>query len=102
LAYADDVNHHHHHESCENNLKHWHDLSLKAVNFHSFQCQGEEVTVSRKPEVACAIAAVIKALWADFPDFGQLIQGHFHKKCPYFVPTYTPQLEVQSTEKHYE
>jgi nucleoporin GLE1 len=35
-----------------------------------FVCQGE-LTVSSRPEAAFAIAAVIEALWADFPDFGQ-------------------------------
>jgi hypothetical protein len=85
----------------KNNLEHWHDLLLKAVNSYSFQCQGE-LTVSSKPEAAFAFATVIKALCADFPDFGPLILGHFHRACPYLVPMYMPQLEGQSTEDYYK
>lgn len=66
-----------------------------------FVCQGE-LSVSSKPEAAFAIAAVIEALWADFPDFGQLVLGHFHRECPYLVPIYMPQLEGQSTEDYYK
>lgn len=66
-----------------------------------FVCQGE-LTVSSKPEAAFAIAAVIEALWADFPDFGQLILGHFHRECPYLVPIFMPQVEGQSTEDYYK
>lgn len=71
------------------------------MNLYSFQCQGE-LSVSSKPEAAFAIAAVIEALWADFPDFGQLVLGHFHRACPYLVPVYMPQLEGQSTEDYYK
>ncbi|XP_021942051.1 nucleoporin GLE1-like, partial [Zootermopsis nevadensis] len=75
-------------------------VSLKFVIFDCFQWQGEH-TVSSKPEAAFAIAAVIEALWADFPDFGELILGHFYRECPYLVPIFMPQVEGQSNEDYY-
>ncbi|KAJ9592389.1 hypothetical protein L9F63_015957 [Diploptera punctata] len=66
-----------------------------------FVLQGE-LTVSSKPEAAFAIAAVIEALWADFPDLGQLILAHFHRECPYLVPMFMPQVEGQSNEDYYK
>jgi nucleoporin GLE1 len=71
------------------------------MNLYSFQCQAE-VTVSSRPEAAFAFAAVIQALWADFPDFRQLVLGHFHRACPYLVPIFMPQVEGQSTEDYYK
>ncbi|PSN53296.1 hypothetical protein C0J52_04659 [Blattella germanica] len=65
-----------------------------------FVWQGE-LTVSSKPEAAFAIAAVIEALWADFPDFGELVLAHFYKECPYLVPLFMPQIEGQSNEDYY-
>ncbi|XP_046389622.1 mRNA export factor GLE1 [Ischnura elegans] len=63
--------------------------------------QGEQ-TVSSKPDAAFAIAAVIVALWNEFPDFGMLLIAHFHKECPYLVPFYIPQREGQSDEEYYK
>jgi hypothetical protein len=82
-------------------LKYIYDLSFKLINFYCFQWQGEH-TVSSKPEAAFAIAAVIEALWADFPDLGQLILGHFYRECPYLVPIFMPQVEGQSNEDYYK
>uniref|UniRef100_A0A1B6CGR4 mRNA export factor GLE1 n=1 Tax=Clastoptera arizonana TaxID=38151 RepID=A0A1B6CGR4_9HEMI len=63
--------------------------------------QGEN-TVSSKPEAAFAIAAVIVALWVEFPDFGQMLLGYFQQKCPYLIPAYKPQLEGQTNEDYYK
>jgi hypothetical protein len=81
-----------------NILDYIYDLSLNLINFYCFQWQGEHC----KPEIAFAIAAVIEALWADFPDFGQLILGHFYRECPYLVPIFMPQVEGQSNEDYYK
>lgn len=64
------------------------------------QKQGE-LTVSSKPEAAFAIAAVIVALWVEFPDFGRLLLAHFHQKCPYLVPAFMPQVEGQTDEDYF-
>jgi nucleoporin GLE1 len=77
------------------------DLSLKAVISCSFQCQGPSI-VSKKLDTVLACGAVIEAVWADFPDFGQLVLGHFHKQCPYLVPIFLPQVEGQSNEDYYK
>ncbi|KAK3930721.1 Nucleoporin GLE1 [Frankliniella fusca] len=58
-------------------------------------------TVSSKPEAAFAIAAVMVALWQEFPDWGQLLLAHFHLECPYLVPIFWPQLEGQSNKEYY-
>jgi len=63
--------------------------------------QGEDV-VSSKPEAAFAIAAVIHALWSEFPFLGHLILAHFYKTCPYLVPYYPPQQEGQNDQDYYK
>lgn len=65
-----------------------------------FVRQGEH-TVSSKPEAAFAIAAVIVALWINFPDFGKLLLAHFQRTCPYLIPAFMPQVEGQSNEDYY-
>ena len=42
--------------------------------------------VSAKPEYAFAMAQVVVALWAEFPDFGQLFTACLYETCPYLVP----------------
>jgi nucleoporin GLE1 len=56
--------------------------------------------VTAKPKAMFAIGAIIEALWADFPDFGQLVLANFHRECPYLVPIFMPQVEGQSTEDY--
>ena len=63
--------------------------------------QGEDV-VSSNPEAAFAIAAVINALWSEFPTLGRLILAHFYKTCPYLVPYCAPQQEGQSDQDYYK
>jgi len=63
--------------------------------------QGEDV-VSSKPEAAFAIAAIIHALWAEFPLLGRLILAHFYRTCPYLVPYYPPQQEGQNDQDYYK
>lgn len=58
-------------------------------------------TVSSKPEAAFAIAAVMVALWQEFPDWGKLLLAHFHLECPYLVPVFWPQLEGQTNKDYY-
>jgi len=69
--------------------------------FLVFQLQGDS-TVSSKPEAAFAIAAVMVALWQEFPCWGQLVLAHFYNECPYLVPFFKPQLEGQSTKDYYK
>nr|CAG4650187.1 EOG090X0755 [Sida crystallina] len=66
-----------------------------------FVRQGEDV-VSSNPESAFAIAAVITALWVEFPTFGRLVLAHFYEMCPYLVPYYVPQQEGQSNQDYYK
>lgn len=80
-----------------------HELGIKfCTNLlaKKFVRQGEH-TVSSKPEAAFAIAAVIVALWINFPDFGKLLLAHFQCTCPYLIPAFMPQVEGQSNEDYY-
>ena len=36
------------------------------------------------------MAAVIVALWAEFPDFGSLFLAYLYEACPYLVPHHPP------------
>lgn len=65
-----------------------------------FVRQGEDV-VSSNPDSAFAIAAVMTALWSEFPAFGRLLLAHFYRMCPYLVPYYVPQQESQSDSDYY-
>lgn len=55
-----------------------------------------------KPRVLFAYASVMIELWREFPDFGNLLLGEFHKQCPYLIPVFWPQLEGQSNEDYYK
>ena len=66
-----------------------------------FVRQGEDV-VSSNPDSAFAIAAVIVALWREFPKFGRLFLAHYFQMCPYLVPYYVPQQEGQSDQDYYK
>ena len=46
--------------------------------------------ISSKPETAFSMAAVIVALWAEFPDFGSLFLAYLYEACPYLVPHHPP------------
>lgn len=52
--------------------------------------------------MAFPFAAVAVALWSDYPDFGELLLGVFHKTCPYLVPIFLPQQEGQSDADYYK
>lgn len=58
--------------------------------------------VDVKPRVLFAYASVMIELWREFPDFGNLLLGEFHKQCPYLIPVFWPQLEGQSNEDYYK
>jgi nucleoporin GLE1 len=64
-----------------------------------FICQGAS-NATTNPKLMFAYGAVIEALWADFPDFGQLMLANFYRECPYLVPIFMPQVEGQSTEDY--
>lgn len=61
-----------------------------------------DLLISSNPEAAFNYAAVIVALWNDFPDFGRLVLAHFYEVCPYLVPLYVPRTADQTTEDYYK
>nr|CAG4643993.1 EOG090X0755 [Lepidurus arcticus] len=63
-----------------------------------FVSQGENAVSSKSSPYP--IAAVLVALAAEFPIFGQLVEAYFYRCCPYLVPYYVPNEEGQSNE-HY-
>nr|XP_006824341.1 PREDICTED: nucleoporin GLE1-like [Saccoglossus kowalevskii] len=65
------------------------------------QRQGGE-QVSSSHDSAFPIAAVAVGVWAEFPDFGDLLLAHFHLACPYLVPYYIPKKDGQSEEDYYK
>lgn len=66
-----------------------------------FVLQGD-LMISSNPEAAFCYAAVIVALWNDFPDFGKLLLAYFYKNCPYLVPWYVPRSSEQTNEEYYK
>lgn len=52
--------------------------------------------------MAFPIAAIIVALWNDYPDFGDLLLSHFYNACPFTVPVFLPKMVGQSTENYYK
>lgn len=61
-----------------------------------------DLLISSNPEAAFNYAAVLVALWNDFPDFGKLVLAHFYEVCPYLVPWYVPRTADQTTEEYYK
>lgn len=61
-----------------------------------------DLLISSNPEAAFNYAAIIVALWNDFPDFGKLVLAHFYEICPYLVPWYVPRTADQTTEEYYK
>lgn len=66
-----------------------------------FVLQGD-LMISSNPEAAFCYAAVIVALWNDFPDFGKLVLAHFYEDCPYLLPWYVPRSAEQTNEEYYK
>lgn len=66
-----------------------------------FVLQGD-LMVSSNPEAAFCYAAMIVALWNDFPDFGKLVLAHFYEDCPYLLPWYVPRSAEQTNEEYYK
>ncbi len=63
--------------------------------------QGDEV-VSSNVDQAFALAAVLVALWREFPaPFGRLVLAYFYQLCPYLVPYYPVQEQGQSDQDYY-
>lgn len=60
-----------------------------------------DLLVSSNPEAAYPLAAVAVALWAQFPEFGKLLEANFHRQCPYLVPMLLPQKEGQTDKEFY-
>lgn len=61
-----------------------------------------DLLISSNPEAAFNYAAILVALWNDFPDFGKLVLAHFYEVCPYLVPWYVPRIADQTTEDYYK
>ncbi|KAI5635888.1 GLE1-like domain-containing protein [Phthorimaea operculella] len=60
-----------------------------------------DLLISSNPEAAFPLAAVTVALWAQFPEFGKLLEAYFHRHCPYLVPMFLPQKEGQTDKEFY-
>lgn len=58
--------------------------------------------VSFDTESAFYFAAVIVAIWTQFPDVGKLILAYFHRNYPYLVPYYMPRVEGQSNNDYHK
>ncbi|GLV34575.1 Gle1 RNA export mediator [Carabus blaptoides fortunei] len=65
-----------------------------------FVLQGD-LLISSNPESAHCYAAMIVALWTEFPDFGKLVLAYFYQTVPYLVPIYPPQVQGQSDQDYY-
>lgn len=65
-----------------------------------FVTQGD-VTISTNPKSAFCYAAVIVALWNDFPEFGKLLMAHMYRTYPCLVPFYIPRRIGQTNEEYY-
>ncbi|KAI5742859.1 hypothetical protein M8J77_011976 [Diaphorina citri] len=84
--------------------------SMKRVSQHPLGIQFCKYSMAKKfvaqvdvkPRVLFAYASVIVELWREFPDFGNLLVGEFHKQCPYLIPVFWPQLQGQSNEDYYK
>uniref|UniRef100_A0AAG5DJD9 mRNA export factor GLE1 n=1 Tax=Anopheles atroparvus TaxID=41427 RepID=A0AAG5DJD9_ANOAO len=64
-----------------------------------FVSQGD-TSISSNASAAFPIAAIIVALWQQFPEFGRFFLAYLYRECPYLVPYYLPQLEGQSKEEY--
>lgn len=60
-----------------------------------------DLLVSSKPEAAFPLAAITVGLWAQFPEFGMLLEAYFHRLCPYLVPMFLPQKQGQTDKEFY-
>ncbi|XP_033627063.1 nucleoporin GLE1-like isoform X2 [Asterias rubens] len=58
--------------------------------------------VSSNHDSAFPNAAVVVALWCDFPEIGELILAHFYLKCPFLVPYNITKGQQQSNEDYYK
>lgn len=63
--------------------------------------QGEEV-VRAQPKDAFTVGAVIIALWAEFPDLGDLFLAHVFAACPFLVPIHFGRKEGMKDEEYYK
>ncbi len=66
-----------------------------------FVNQGAEV-VSSKPDYAFSMAAVLTAIWVEFPDFGDLFLAHLYEACPYLVPCQINLEDYDTAEAGYK
>uniref|UniRef100_A0A182JJF9 mRNA export factor GLE1 n=1 Tax=Anopheles atroparvus TaxID=41427 RepID=A0A182JJF9_ANOAO len=64
-----------------------------------FVSQGD-TSISSNASAAFPIAAIIVALWQQFPEFGRFFLAYLYRECPYLVPYYLPQHEGQSKEEY--
>ncbi|XP_056274209.1 mRNA export factor GLE1 isoform X2 [Pseudoliparis swirei] len=79
-----------------------HPQGLDFVSFklaEKFVKQGEEEVASHH-EAAFPIAVVASGIWELYPQVGDLILAHLHKKCPYAVPHYPPMKDGTTVEDY--
>ncbi|XP_063230135.1 mRNA export factor GLE1 [Bacillus rossius redtenbacheri] len=57
---------------------------------------------AKQPKTVFPLAAIVVALWADFPEFGRLLLAQMYRKCPYLVPMFPLQLESESDRDYYK
>ena len=72
---------------------------VKMTLAKKFVHQGQEV-ISANPRDAFPMAAVILALWSEFPDFGTLFLAHIYEACPYLVPLLPPYPREPTKEQY--
>ena len=62
-----------------------------------FVAQG---AIAPKAETTFSMSVVVVALWAKFPDFGQLFLSHLLESCPYLIPMLPPN-PLNATKEQY-
>lgn len=63
--------------------------------------QQGDLLISSNADTAHCYAAVLIALWHDFPDFGKLVLAYFFQTMPYLVPFYPPKISGQTDQEYY-
>ncbi|XP_014215972.1 nucleoporin GLE1 isoform X2 [Copidosoma floridanum] len=61
-----------------------------------------DITISSKPELAFPFAAIVVALWNDWPDFGEILLALFRTVSPFFAPVFLSRRNDQTEEEYYK
>lgn len=51
-------------------------------------------------EIAYPVAALAVGLWCRFPDLGDILEGHFYKRCPALIPVFFSRSAVASNSEY--